>query len=47
MALELIGVNMIDVLLESVLVCPVCGFAKREMMPIDACQIFYECVNCE
>jgi hypothetical protein len=47
MALELIGVNMIDVLLESVLVCPVCGFAKRETMPIDACQFFYECVHCK
>jgi hypothetical protein len=29
--------------LESVLVCPVCGFAKRETMPIKACQFFYEC----
>ena len=26
------------------LVCPVCGLAKRETMPIGACQIFYECV---
>ena len=43
----LFGVNMIDVLLESVLVCPVCGFAKRETMPTDACQIFYECVSCK
>jgi hypothetical protein len=47
MALEVIGINMIDVLLESVLVCPVCGFAKRETMPTDACQIFYECVSCK
>ena len=48
MALEVIGVNiMIDVLLESVLVCPVCGFAKRETMPTEACQIFYECVSCK
>ena len=36
-----------DVLFESVLVCPVCGFAKRETMPTDACQFFYECVNCK
>jgi hypothetical protein len=35
------------VLLESVLECPVCGFAKRETMPIDACQFFYECANCK
>jgi hypothetical protein len=47
MAPEVIGINMIDVLLESVLVCPVCGFAKRETMPTDACQFFYECFNCK
>jgi hypothetical protein len=47
MALEVIGVNRIEVRLESVLVCPVCGFAKRETMPTDACQIFYECVSCK
>jgi hypothetical protein len=40
-------INMIDVLLESVLECPVCGFAKRETMPTGACQIFYECVSCK
>jgi hypothetical protein len=38
---------MKEVLLESVLVCPVCGFAKRETMPTDACQFFYECSNCK
>jgi hypothetical protein len=32
---------------ESVLVCPVCGFAKRETMPTDACQFFYECTQCK
>jgi hypothetical protein len=37
---------MSDVILESELVCPVCGFAKQETMPSDACQFFYECVNC-
>ena len=47
MALEVIGVNMVKVLLESALVCPECGFAKRETMPTDACQFFYECVNCK
>ena len=46
MALKVIGVNMIDVLLESVLECPVCGFAKRETMPTGKrCQVFYECVQ--
>lgn len=34
------------VVLESMLTCPHCGFAKREMMPTDACQFFYECSNC-
>src|SRR5260370_38485193 len=38
---------MSDVLLESVLVCPVCGFAKRETMPTDACRFFYECTRCQ
>ena len=38
---------MNEVLLESVFVCPVCGFAKRETMPTDACQFFYECSNCK
>lgn len=32
--------------LESVLTCPKCGFAKRERMPTDACQFYYECGNC-
>jgi hypothetical protein len=33
-------------LLESVLTCPKCGFAKREAMPTYACQFYYECTNC-
>jgi len=32
--------------LESVLTCPRCGFAKRETMPTDACQFFYQCASC-
>jgi hypothetical protein len=32
--------------LESVLTCPKCGFAKAESMPIDACQFYYECTGC-
>ena len=31
----------------SVLTCPHCGHAKREHMPVDACQHFYECENCK
>ena len=32
--------------LESVLTCPECGHAKRECMPTDTCQFFYECERC-
>ena len=32
--------------LESVLTCPHCAHAKREVMPTDACQFFYECAGC-
>lgn len=31
---------------DSTITCPVCGFAKTETMPTDACQWFYECTNC-
>jgi hypothetical protein len=30
----------------SILTCPQCGHAKRERMPADACQFFYECEGC-
>lgn len=33
--------------LESVLTCPGCGHIKREAMPVDACQFFYECDQCK
>lgn len=33
--------------LESVLVCPLCGFAKCERIPVDSCQFFYECSSCK
>jgi hypothetical protein len=32
--------------LESLLTCPQCGFAAKEIMPTDACQFFYECTRC-
>jgi hypothetical protein len=35
------------VLLDSVLTCPLCGHAKRESMPTDACLYFYECNGCK
>jgi hypothetical protein len=34
------------IVLESTLTCPVCGSAKVETMPADACQYFYECTGC-
>ncbi|RKP43855.1 GDCCVxC domain-containing (seleno)protein [Trinickia fusca] len=37
---------MNEVVFESVLTCPHCGFARRETMPADACQFFYECGGC-
>lgn len=38
---------MSDAVLESVLTCPQCGHVKRETMPTDACQFFYECEGCK
>jgi hypothetical protein len=38
---------MSEILLESTLACPVCGFVKQEIMLTDACQYFYECSNCK
>ncbi|MDO8886799.1 MULTISPECIES: GDCCVxC domain-containing (seleno)protein [Bacteria] len=35
-----------DVILESDITCPECGLKKRETMPTDACQWFYECEQC-
>lgn len=32
--------------LSSTLTCPLCGHAKAETMPTDACQWFYECEQC-
>ncbi|MDZ4747568.1 MAG: GDCCVxC domain-containing (seleno)protein [Bacteroidota bacterium] len=36
-----------DILLESVITCPVCGHQQQEIMPVDACVFFYECENCK
>ncbi|HWZ72981.1 MAG TPA: GDCCVxC domain-containing (seleno)protein [Casimicrobiaceae bacterium] len=32
---------------DSVITCPQCGYAKREAMPTDACQFYYECEGCK
>jgi hypothetical protein len=31
---------------ESVLTCPHCGHASREVMPFDACIYFHDCTGC-
>lgn len=33
-------------ILESILSCPQCGHRRKERMPTDACQFFYECTAC-
>lgn len=38
---------MSELMLESLLTCPSCGFRKSELMPTDACQFFYNCSNCD
>jgi hypothetical protein len=38
---------MSEVVLESVLTCPHCGFAQSETMPTDACRFYYECRDCK
>ncbi|MEO7263619.1 MAG: GDCCVxC domain-containing (seleno)protein [Ferruginibacter sp.] len=36
-----------NVQLQSVIICPVCGMQKEETMPVDACQFFYKCTGCK
>ena len=31
---------------QSTITCPVCGTAKAETMPTNACQFFYDCSGC-
>ncbi len=33
-------------LITSTLTCPVCGSARTETMPTDACQVRYRCTEC-
>lgn len=32
--------------LHSTILCPECGHSKKERMPTNACQYFYECEQC-
>ncbi len=34
------------IIADSMITCPICGFSKKETMPTDACQWFYECTSC-
>lgn len=36
-----------DLNLESTITCPECGFQKRETMPMNSCQVFYQCRCCQ
>src|SRR5260221_6651697 len=40
------GQNRAGPITESVITCPKCGHGKRETMPTDTCQFFYECAGC-
>ncbi|MCZ6799875.1 MAG: GDCCVxC domain-containing (seleno)protein [Nitrospirae bacterium] len=31
---------------ESTLICPQCGTHRKEMMPVDACHIIFQCTYC-
>ena len=32
-----------EIILNSIITCPHCGYSKEETMPTDACQYFYKC----
>ena len=34
------------IILNSIITCPVCKHSTEEVMPVDACQYFYECEHC-
>ncbi|MCZ7603077.1 GDCCVxC domain-containing (seleno)protein [Melioribacter sp. Ez-97] len=38
---------MKNIIYESTIKCPNCGFEKLLIMPEDACMHFYECENCK
>ena len=37
---------MKNMVLQSIITCPKCGYEKEEQMPTDSCQWFYECTKC-
>jgi len=39
--------DMVEIQLQSTIMCPECGHEKEETMPTDACQFFYDCENCQ
>jgi hypothetical protein len=36
-----------NLIIESLITCPVCGHSKKEIMPVDSCLFFYECESCK
>ena len=36
-----------NIIHESLITCPVCGYKKAELMPVDSCCFFYECESCK
>ncbi len=38
---------MSEIVLNSIITCPVCAHSKEETMPTDACQYFYHCEKCQ
>jgi hypothetical protein len=35
-----------EIIMQSIITCPECGYQKMEVMPEDACQFYYECDKC-
>ena len=33
-------------IVDSIIACPICGTAKAERMPMNACRITYKCTGC-
>lgn len=38
---------MLDIKPNSTITCPGCGYSKKELMPTNACQWYYQCENCK
>ena len=39
--------NRVQLVLHSVITCPVCNHTSKETMPVNACRYFYECPSCK